>query len=70
MVHLAGACNKCNDIVITFRESHILPCTPCGQRGPHLWRGVDCSPFPSSVGQTQEQTRFTSIQCQSPEVFG
>lgn len=31
--------------VIMFRESHILPCTPCGQRGPHPWRGADCSPF-------------------------
>lgn len=46
---LTAVCIRCGDFVITFRESRILPCTPCGQRGPHLWRGVGCSLFPILV---------------------
>lgn len=46
---LSRVWTRYNDFAVIFRESHILPCTPCGQRGPHLWREVGCSPFPILV---------------------
>lgn len=53
---LTSVSTRCSDSVIIFRESHILPCTPCGQRGPHLWRGVDYSPFPILVCLSHTRT--------------
>lgn len=48
-VTLTGVCSRWSHSLVIFRESLILPCTPCGQCGPRLWRGVGCSPFPILV---------------------
>lgn len=45
-------CQDC-DVAFVSRESRILPSTPCGLRGHPLWRGADCSLYPTLVRLTE-----------------
>lgn len=45
-------CQDCDKAFVS-RESRILPSTPCGRRGRPLWRGADCSLYPTLVRLTE-----------------